>query len=594
MKQLIAVVMLVSVLLSGCAGGQRVTPTEEKGQQAPEPTEGTVPVLAETGELFTQWERSGAYAEEESALIRLEGDSASCDSNAVEIKGSTVTILDEGTYILTGTLSDGTVIVHGDKEDQTQLVLSNARINNSTGAAIYIAQADKVMVTLAEGTDNQLSNGGTFQSTQDNAIDGVIYSKEDLILNGTGSLNIESPAGHGIVSKDILKGVSGCYTIRSAEQGMAGKDGICIAGGQWDIQAGKDGIHGENDEDTTLGNGHITGGSFAICAEGDGISVSGMLQITGGSFDIITGGGSENAQKETSENWGHPMGGMGGHRPGGSQGGRPGETVTTTQEDSTSIKGVKAAGDLIVTGGSFVIDAADDAVHSNSDLMLRGGSFQIATGDDGFHADGTLTVWDGQVVITESYEGLEALQLVINGGEITLTAGDDGLNAAGGTDQSGFGGIRGDRFGGMGGASDGSIVIAGGTLSIAASGDGIDSNGSLTVTGGNITVCGPVQGDTATLDYDTTARISGGTFIGTGASGMAQTFESDGQGVVSVSTGTQPAGTRIVLTDQEGREILAYTPALSFSCVILSSPELLPGELYTITVGSQSGTVTAR
>ena len=227
-------------------------------------------------------------------------------------------------------------------------------------------------------------------------------------------------------------------------------------------------------------------------------------------------------------------------------------------------------------------------------MTVSGGTFEIASGDDGFHADVTLTVTGGTIRITGCYEGLEGQYVDISGGDITLTASDDGLNAAGGTDQSGQGG-RDGMFGGpgMGASSNGSITISGGTLAITAYGDGIDANGSLKITGGYIVVTGPTQGDTSTLDYDTTGVITGGTFIGTGASGMAQTFSSSEQGVIAVSTGEQSAGTQITLTDSAGNTLISYTPALSFAVVILSSPEMIRGETYVITVGTLSGEFTA-
>jgi hypothetical protein len=204
--------------------------------------------------------------------------------------------------------------------------------------------------------------------------------------------------------------------------------------------------------------------------------------------------------------------------------------------------------------------------------------------------------------------------VVVSGGDVRMVSSDDGINAAGGTDQSGIGGIRDDRFGGgrpagqpgaqpgkpgapggMGGASNGSIVISGGKVQIQASGDGIDANGTLKITGVYTVVCGPTQGDTATLDYDVSGIITGGTFIGTGASGMAQTFSgSENQGVISVSVGSRTAGTPFSLTDANGTKIIdGFVPELSYAVVILSTPELRKGESYTITVGTDSGTFEA-
>jgi hypothetical protein len=141
----------------------------------------------------------------------------------------------------------------------------------------------------------------------------------------------------------------------------------------------------------------------------------------------------------------------------------------------------------------------------------------------------------------------------------------------------------------MGGSSDGSVRIAGGTLYVKASGDGIDANGTLEITGGSVTICGPTQGDTATLDYDMTGVINGGTFIGTGGTMMAQSFNDSKQGVIAVKVGNQAAGTQITLKDSSGKELLSATPELPFAIVILSSPQIEKGETYTITVGSETG-----
>ena len=261
------------------------------------------------------------------------------------------------------------------------------------------------------------------------------------------------------------------------------------------------------------------------------------------------------------------------------------------------MKGIKAGGDLTVQNGAFQLNAADDGVHSNANLTVNGGSFYIATGDDGFHAEEKLTVTAGTIEISESYEGLEGHHILVSGGDISLVTSDDGLNAAGGTDSSGMGG-RDQMFGGPGGPGgmgrgDGSIIISGGTLYVQASGDGIDANGTLEITGGHTTLCGPTQGDTAVLDYDVSATISGGTFIGSGSSMMAQSISSSKQGVIALRVGNCKANTHIVLADASGNTILSASPNLDFAIVILSSPEIIKGESYTVTIGTQSGTFQA-
>ena len=629
MKRSSLALLLALVMLLGSCGSQPQGSTPPASGGDPVPTQPMIPSLTpstpetpsvssdvpadlDPSDLFSDRDLKTGYEESGSAVIRLTGSTAECSSNAVRISGSTVTILDEGTYILSGTLDDGMIVVDSEKTDKTQLVLNGVTIHSETSAPIYVLQSDKVFLTTAAGTVNTLSNGGTFTAIDENNIDAAIFSREDITLNGAGTLVITSPVGHGIVSKDSLTIAGGSYDINCASHAVAGKDDVCIADGVFTIVSGKDGIHAENADDTAAGFVYIQNGAYDISAQGDGVSASAYMQIDGGTFSITAGGGSANAAQKTSDAWGGFMGGgrhqggkpggMGGFAGGfdnGFTGGFGSSTTADTDTDSTSIKGIKAGTALTVNGGTFTIDSADDALHSNGSLTVNGGTFEIASGDDAFHAEDTLTVADGTIHISESYEGLEGLHVIVSGGSTTLTASDDGVNAAGGTDSSGFTGGRDGMFAGgmgrpgMGGSSNGSITISGGTLQITANGDGIDANGTLDITGGHTTVCGPTQGDTATLDYDSRATISGGTFIGTGASGMAQSFSSSPQGVIALSVGQQAAGTEITLKDKIGNVVISHTPDLNFAVVILSSPQIITGETYSITVGSASGEFTA-
>lgn len=567
------------------------------------PSSGDNNASTKDAEMFTERDMRSDYDKMKSVLIQLSGDSATASSNSVAISGNTVTITEEATYIISGTLNDGMIVVNADDTAKIQIVLNDVSITSQASAALYILEADKVFLTLADGTTNTLSNGGVLEPIDENNIDAAVFSKQDLTFNGSGNLTVNSPAGHGIVCKDDLVFTGGSFTINAASHGLDANDSVRITGETTlAIDAGKDGVHCENSDDPSLGFVYISNSVMNIEAEGDAIAAGANLQIDGGTFDFLTGGGSENGTKASSDFYG---GFMGGGRPGHSF---PNAT-TTTDENSTSMKGIKAVSDLLINDGTFKIDSADDSIHSDTSVTINGGTFEIASGDDAFHAEESLTITAGSINITGSYEGLEALNIDVKGGDIKLVASDDGLNAAGGTDSSGVAGGRdgmfakpggmggpGGRPGGMGGgmsSSNGSIVISGGSLHVNASGDGLDANGTLTITGGYTVVVGPTQGDTATLDYDISAVITGGTFIGTGASGMAQTFSDAEQGVFAVSVGNQSAGTNITLADESGNIIFSCEPELSFAVVILSSPDIISGETYTITIGSRSGTFEA-
>lgn len=600
MKRIFAIFLALTLCFCGC----RKAPAENPAGTTPADAAPTVPpasFAASDKEMFTDRDSKTTYDESAAVKITLSGGTATATSDAVKINGSTIKITEAATYIVSGTLNDGMLAVDAPKDAKVQIVLRNASITSKTYAPLLALQADKVFVTL-EG-ENTLTAGESFTPIDDINLDGVVFAKTDLTFNGAGALTVTSPAGHGIVCKDDLAFTGGNFAVSSAAHAIDANDSVRISGGTITAHAGKDGIHAENTDDAALGYVYISGGSFTLEAQGDGISAGSSLQIVNGSFAITAGGGSENGEKHSSDGYGgFPGGGMGGKppRPGG-RAATPAETTETTE--STSMKGLKAGTDLKISGGTFQINSADDSVHANGSLYLENGDLTLATGDDGVHAENTLSVTGGTVNIAESYEGLEALHIRVSGGDITLTATDDGLNAAGGVDQSGMGGRddpgfggKGGKHGGMGGgmsAGNGSIVISGGKLHITASGDGVDANGTLEITGGHTTVCGPTQGDTATLDFDKSGTISGGTFIGTGAAGMAQTLTGNQQGVIAVHAGNIAANTRITLTDSSGKVLIDHTPALGYNVVILSDPEIKAGESYTLTVGTQSSEITA-
>ena len=540
----------------------------------------------EQSEIFTHRDLDGSYRAEDCTRILLSGDRIQVEGSGALVEGRVLSIHAPGSYLLSGTLENGCILVDVEKDEKVQLVLNGVSICSEDSAPLYIRQADKVFVTLAENTENALTNGGSFAGAPDSGVDAVLFSREDLTLNGSGSLKILSPAGHGIVSKDSLRVTGGSLTVDAASHGLSANDEISICTAEFNVQAGKDGIHSENEDDTEKGFVLVESGSFAITAAGDGIRASASMEIRDGVFDLCCGGGSENDEEKTSDfpgGFGPGPHGRGQHPP-------MMEPAYEEETDSVSSKGLKAAS-LQISGGSFSLDCADDALHSDTSMTVSGGSFAIRSGDDALHADESLSISGGTFDIADCYEGLEALHLEISGGELQLCAEDDGLNAAGGMDQSGFGGPRGgDPFGG---GSQGSIVISGGTLDITASGDGLDANGSIEITGGFTTVCGPSAGDTATLDYDTTAVIRGGGFFGTGGAGMAQTFSEATQGLLALRVGQQSAGTKIEIYNQQGETILSRTPALPYAVVIVSSPELTAGESYTVMVGESSGSFSA-
>ncbi len=493
MKQAIASVILSTALLSECGGalpGVTDASAEAAGSVA------AVQTISTEG-LFSDRDMKQGYEAADAVAVQLDGSTATCASDAVRIDGGQITLLNEGVYVFSGTLDNGQIIVNADSTDKVQIVLGGADITSASSAAIYCLQADKVFLTLADGTENMLSNGGAFEKIDDNEIDAVVYAKTDLTLNGTGSLTVNSPAGHGVVSKDELTITGGTFVVNATGHGFAGKDSVAVADGCLVIVSGKDGIHAEHEEDAAKGFIYIAGGSLTIDAQGDALSASGDLQIDGGSFELTTGGGSAAVTVST------------GSAVQRTSGFRATSSASSGAASSTeSCKGIKAGGALTVNGGTFVLDTADDAVHAGGNVTITGGEWVIRTGDDAIHADTAVVIQAGSFSIPTCYEGVEGQSVTIDGGTLDITASDDGINAAGGNDGSGtgFGFGRQDQF-----AADGScvILINGGTITIISDGDSIDSNGSLTVNGGTLNLTCNGNGNT-TIDTNGAFTHNGG------------------------------------------------------------------------------------
>lgn len=564
-----------------------------------------------SADMFTERDLAGTYEESGAVYVTLSDDGITGETDGVAINGQTMTITAEGTYIFSGTLSEGQIVVDADNA-KVQIVFDNVDITCASSAAVYVKSAEKVFVTLAEGSQNTLRNTDEYVAIDDNNIDAVIFAKSDLTLNGTGSLTIVSAEGHGIVSKDDLKITGGTYDITAAGHALSGKDSVRIADGTFILTAEKDGIHAENADDEEKGYIYIADGDFTITSDGDGMDASNIVQIKDGTLDITAGGGAANSLKTHESDV--PGGGMpqNGEKPDGESmpqmGEKPdGENMpqdTTTDESGTSTKGIKAGGGMYLNGGTYQIDSADDSIHSNANITIADGTYTLATGDDGVHADDALTVNGGTITVTESYEGLEGLTVTINDGTIDITARDDGINTAGGTDQSGFG-TFGDHFKGMDSADDETeettdnemwMELNGGYIHILAGGDGVDSNGDLTINGGEIYIDGPSDNGNSAIDYGdrSSAYVNGGTLVAIGSSGMAEVMsDSSKQKVLMVKLGEQMEAGNVVLTDSEGNVIVSYTALKTYDCVIISTAEVESGATYTLTTSGTTTEVTA-
>ena len=260
----IPLLLSLSLLLSGCQN----TDTGSNGGDSASTGAESVAVI-DTAALFSDRDLDGSYDESAAVHIQLEGETAVCDSDAVSIDGSRITLLDEGTYLVSGALTDGQIVVDAGDTDKVQIVLASASLTCADSAAIYSKSADKVFLTLAEGTENTLTNGGSYTAIDKNNIDSVVFSKTDLTLNGSGSLTIDAQAGHGVVSKDELTINGGTFTVDSIDDCLHSGGALAVTGGTFTLSSGDDAIH--SDDAVTIRAGEF---SIPYCYEGvEGLSV---------------------------------------------------------------------------------------------------------------------------------------------------------------------------------------------------------------------------------------------------------------------------------------------------------------------------------
>lgn len=399
----------------------------------------SIPVMSEDvgSDLFSANDLNADWDTAYATKIVLSDEGSTISGNGAYVFDGNVCIAYAGHYVLSGELTNGSVIIDADKKDKIWVLLDGVSIHCDDDAAIRVEQADHVFLTLADGKENIISSGEEYnEEAASSGVDGTIYSRDDLTINGTGTLTVSAEYHHGIVCND----------------------------------------------------------------------------------------------------------------------------------------------DLVVAGGNIAISAAQDGIHANDSVRIQNAEIFIKAGDDGItvsNDDETafLYVGSGSITISESYEGLEAVDITIAGGTVDIMATDDGINASGRGENSV---IR---------ITDGDVTIVNPSGRDA---DGLDSNGSIYIEGGRVFISVSDTGGNCALDCGSEnggeCVVSGGTVIACGGSAMAEGFAADSaQGFLMYGT-TAAAGTIISLEDSDDRELLSEEIPCSFSSVVLSTPELKVGDVCTITI----------
>ena len=630
----IAAVLVFSLSgLGGCAGEQSSSAASSDAAAAVDSESSAFEDVAAAFDVSalelddSKRDLDASYDEASATRIALSGSSASVDGSGAAVDGSTVTISSEGTYIISGELSSGQIVVDASDDAKVQLVLAGATIHNENGPAIYAKNADKCFVTLAGGTQNSLSDGTDYVLEDDSDEPyATLFCRCDLTINGTGVLNVTANYRHGICSKDDLVVTDGTLNVTAVEDCLRGRDCVKIADGTFNLVAGADGIKSNKDTKATQGFVSITGGAFSINAGDDAVQAKTYIGIMGGTFSV-------------------------------------------TSADDAFHSDLQMA----IAGGDFTVSAGDDAFHAETELAVDDGTINVASCYEGLEAE-KVYVNGGDTSIVASDDAVNASAadlsdssadyeeandsgapgedgIAVNGktpGEGGPASGGspaDGANFPGG-DQGGLSGQvpqgsaqgqgegqaqngtlqgkaaqgdapRGDQGGMQGeggpsqeagsqgdapqgsapqdagnqggapgaGSSDCLIQINGGTLVLDSAGDAIDSNGSVEITGGTVLVNGPSNDGDGAFDYDSEATVSGGTVLMVGSSRMAQSFSSGTQPFLSTTNASGSAGDTVAIVDANGSVIASITATKQFGMVLASSPKFTEGGEYTLVIG---------
>lgn len=537
MKKALSIAVSAAMLFSLSACGSNETIAETPSPTATE-LQASVETAAVDSSMFTKRDSSTDYDEAAAQYIDLDAQTGD------------ITLTEAGDYVLSGTLTDGSVIINAPEDAKLHLILNGAHIASQSAAALYVISADKVFVTLTDGSENGISAAGDSAEDDYANVDAAIFARCDISFNGSGSLSVSSAKGRGIVSKDDLVFTGGSYMIQAANHGISGKDSIRIADGSFDLSSGNDACHCSGDFD-------FLAGSMEISAADDGVHSDAARSVSGGSITISL-----------------------------CYDGLEGVTVD-------------------ISGGMIDITSSDDGINA-----ANGSSDSAHDGTDGTPAESAGGVTDMSGDPPEKPDGDSAPDMSCagmrrpDGGtppEKLDGSGDTGT-ASGSTPEAPADmpeaptNMPGGMGGGFGGgddlfAADSSclVTISGGTVRINAQGDGIDSNDDLVISGGEVYISGPRNGGDGALDYNGSGTISGGIVVACDMGGMSQNFSDGSQCSAMISLN---GSGEIRLTDASGNVLLSYTPADDYSCIVVSCPELSEGSEYTLSYGSASQSFT--
>lgn len=538
-KSATSITLLAALALTGCsatstsnASATAISATSTSASN----TSGTTSKVADT---FSTDVKSGAKLAEDThySAKDLTWDSSSevtinlsnpTATDGVTVSDGVITITKAGNYKLTGTY-EGQIKVEATSGDMVRLILNNATITNSTGAAINMVEADEVVIYTASGTTNTVSDGSSYSDTASGSPDAAIYSKSDLTLAGEGTLKVEGKYEEGIHTTDGLVIASGTLEVNAANTGIKGKDYVDILDGTITVTASQDGIKATNDTDGNRGWVRLSGGTVNISAGDDGFKAERVLEISGGTLNI-----------------------------------------------TQSNEGIEAQY-INILDGTVNVTSTDDGINASYSTT--------STSTESASTSTTQTTQNNQG--NQSAQGNQAAPQAPSGSAGQAPAGG-GQAPSGSMGQPPAGGGAGGGMGGGGGTFevvDATINITGGTVTVNANGDGIDSNGTATLSGGTLIVNGPFTGGNASLDTNGDLLLNGATVTAANSGDMFEAPSTNStSGYVKISNVSNlSAGTTVQVADSSGNVVANYKVTNSSTALILvSSSKITKGESYTV------------
>lgn len=383
-------------------------------------------------------EKPAAASAQEPAggVIDLCGNSISAAAGGVTVNGRIATITAGGEYTMRGTLENGQIIVNAPDDARVLLHLDGVALSNAEAPCIYVQQADKLKLILDEGSENSMISGveGELKPAAEDANGGVIFSEEDLDFEGSGKLTLKGYINNGVTCKDDLAVQGGDIVVLAANNGLRGSESVEIEAGKLSINALGDGIKSTSSKKENKGYVSVSGGEVAIESVGDGVSAETQLLVSGGSVSVKTSGDPE----------------------------------------LVSSKGLRGKTGVLISGGSLKLDTTDHAIRSGGELQIKGGELDVKSSmGRGISAAGSVTISEGSFLVNAIEDGIYSeTDLTIEAGTFSIAAGEDGLHA------------------GKSGNGAGRITISGGSILISAYQDGIDAKQELLINGGNVLACG--------------------------------------------------------------------------------------------------------